>query len=143
MPVSTFVNFGLGTLGVAITLWLTAATLSSDSIPVVGTARGTLIAMAAIGMVACAVAGIGQAPVIGWSHPISVIGTVFGIAALITIGAGLVGWDGLLRPAAALVPAAATVELTTERLAIAVLAAIISLKWVVGIALAVVVQGRS
>lgn len=131
--------FILGTAGVAVTLWLAWMALSSDSVPVVGTARSALIAIAIVGMAACAVAGIGQASVIGWTHPITIFGIVIGILALVLAGAGLFGWDALVRPAAGVIPLGATVAATTERLAIGLLAALIAVKWIVGIPLAILV----
>jgi hypothetical protein len=139
----SIISFGAGTLGVAVTLWLAWIALTSDAVPVVGTARGALIAMAVVGMAACAIAGIGQAPVIGWTHPISIIGSVFGVVAIVLVAAGLFGWDGLVRPVASFVPSTATLELTTERLAIVALAAVVAVKWVVGVALEVLIQTRA
>ena len=135
-------SFVLGTAGVAVTLWLAWVALTSDSVPIVGTARGALIAIVIVGMAACAVAGISQAPTIGWTHPITIAGIVIGVLALAIAGAGLFGWDVLVRPVAGLVPVGSTVEATTERLAIGVLAALIAVKWIVGIPLAVLVGQR-
>jgi hypothetical protein len=140
MPI--WASFVLGTAGVIVTLWLAWVALSNDSVPVVGTARGALIAIAIIGMAACAVGGIGQAPVIGWTHPITIFGIVFGVLALVVAGAGLFGWDALVRPAAGLLPIGNAVAATTERLAIGVLAALIAVKWIVGIPLAILVGQR-
>ena len=128
----------LGTAGVVVTLWLAWLALTSDSVPIVGSVRGALIAIAIVGMAACAVGGIGQAPIIGWTHPITIIGIVAGLLALALIGAGLFGWDALVRPAAGVVPIGTTVVATTERLAIGLLAGLIAVKWVVGMALALV-----
>src|SRR5512143_3175393 len=134
--------FILGTAGVAVTLWLAWMALTSDSVPVVGTARGALIAIAVVGMAACAVAGIGQAPVIGWTHPMTLFGIVIGVVALVVAGAGLFGWDALVRPAAGVIPIGATVAATTERLAIGLLAVLIAAKWIVGIPMAFLVGQR-
>jgi hypothetical protein len=114
--------------------------LNSEAVPIVDSARGALVAIAVVGMAACAVGGIGQAPIIGWSHPITIFGIVVGVLALVIVGAGLFGWDGLVRPAAALVPLGTGVDATTERLAIGLLAALIAAKWVVGIPLAMLVN---
>ena len=138
----TALSFTLGTAGVVVSLWLAYVALTSDSVPIVGTVRGALIAIAIVGMAACAVGGIGQAPIIGWAHPITIIGIVMGLAALALIGAGLFGWDGLVRPAAGLIPVGSAVVATTERLAIGLLAALIAVKWVVGIALTALLMGR-
>lgn len=134
----TGIAFIVGTIGVVVTLWLAWLALTSDSVPLVGSVRGALIAIAIIGMASCAVAGIGQAPLIGWTHPITIIGIIAGVVALALVGAGLFGWDGLVRPAAGVVPIGANLVATTERLAVGLLAGLIAIKWVVGIAQAAV-----
>jgi hypothetical protein len=126
-------SFILGTVGVAAVLWLAYVALTSDSVPLVGTARGALIVAAVVGMAACAIAGIGQAPLVGWLHPITVFGIVVGVLALVIVGAGVFGWDGLVRPFAGVVPVGATLVATTERLAIGLLAGLIAVKWIAGI----------
>lgn len=131
MPIT--LPFVLGTVGTALALWLAYVALTSDSVPVVGTARGALLAIAVVGMAACAIGGIGQAPIVGWFHPVTIFGIVVGVLALVIAGAGLFGWDGLLRPAAGLVPMSTSVAATTERLAIGLLAGLIAVKWLVGI----------
>lgn len=133
-------SFLLGTVGVVVALWLAWMALTSESVPVVGTARGALIAIAIVGMAACAVGGIGQAPIIGWTHPITIFGIVVGVLALMIAGAGLFGWDGLVRPVAGVVPLGTAIAATTERLAIGLLAALIAVKWLVGIPLALLVS---
>lgn len=138
MPIA--LAFVLGTAGVIVTLWLAWMALTSESVPVVGSARGALIAIAIVGMAACAVGGIGQAPIIGWTHPITIFGAVVGVLALILAGAGIFGWDALLRPAAGFVPMGSAIAATTERVAIGLLAAVIAVKWVVGIPLALLVN---
>jgi hypothetical protein len=130
----------LGTAGVAVTIWLAWLALTAESVPIVGTARGALIAIAVVGMAACAVAGIGQAPIIGWTHPITIFGIVVGVVALVIAAAGLFGWEALLRPAAGVVPIGSAVAATTERLAIGLLAGLIVVKWIVGIPLALLVN---
>lgn len=138
MPIQ--LSFVLGTAGVLITLWLAFVALTNDSVPIVGSVRGALIAIVVVGMAACAVAGIGQAPVIGWTHPITIIGIVVGVLALVAAGAGLLGFDGVLSPVSGIVPMGASVAATTERVAIGVIAALIAIKWVVGIPLAMLVS---
>ena len=134
--------FILGTAAVAVTLWLAWVALSGDSVPIVGSARGALIAIALVGMAACAVGGIGQAPAIGWTHPLTIFGIIVGVLALVVAGAGLFGWDALVRPAAGLVPLGTAVAATTERLAIGVLTALIVVKWIAGIPLAILIGQR-
>ena len=134
MPIT--LSFLLGTAGVIVVVWLAWTALTSESVPVFGTARNALIGVAVVGMAACAVAGIGQAPIIGWTHPITIFGIVVGVLALVIAGAGLFGWDTVVSPVAGLVPVGTAVAATTERLAIGLLAGLIVIKWVVGIPLA-------
>jgi hypothetical protein len=56
------------------------------------------------------------------------------------VGAGLFGWDALVSPVSGIVPVGTNVAVTTERLAIGLLAALIAAKWVVGIPLAFLVR---
>ena len=129
-------SFVMGTILVIVTLWLAWVALTNESVPIVGSARGALIAIAVVGMAACAVAGIGQAPIVGWAHPITIFGIIVGVLALVIAAAGLFGWDAILSPVAGIVPVGSSVAATTERLAIGALAALIVAKWVVGIPLA-------
>lgn len=139
MPIE--LSFVLGTVGVGVSLWLAWMALTSDSVPLVGSPRGALIAIAVLGMASCAVAGVGQAPTIGWTHPITIFGIVVGVVALAIAGAGLFGWDAVVSPVSGIVPVGASVAVTTERLAIGLLAALIAVKWVVGIPLALLIRG--
>ncbi|MBI3752133.1 MAG: hypothetical protein HY263_10830 [Chloroflexi bacterium] len=127
------ISFALGTVTVVVCLALAYVAVTSNSVPVVGTVRTALIAMAVIGMAGCAVAGIGQAPVIGWTHPISILGIVLGVLALAIVAAGLAGWDGFFSPIVDFVPQQDAVVLTTERLAMVSLALVIAVKWLVGL----------
>lgn len=138
MPIE--LSFILGTVGVGVTLWLAFMALTTDAVPIVGSPRGALIAIAVIGMASCAVAGIGQAPTIGWTHPISLFGIVVGVVALVVAGAGLFGWDAVVSPVSGIVPIGTNLAVTTERLAIGLLAALIAIKWVVGIPLALLIK---
>jgi hypothetical protein len=135
-------SFVLGTAAVAVTLWLAWMALTSESVPIVGTARGALIAIAIVGMAACAIGGIGQAPAIGWTHPLTIFGIAVGVLALVIVGAGLLGWDALVRPAAGVIPMGTAVAATTERLAIGLLSSLIAVKWIVGIPFAFLVGQR-
>ena len=48
MPVT--MSFVLGTILVIVTLWLAWVALTNESVPIVGSARGALIAIAVVGM---------------------------------------------------------------------------------------------
>ena len=127
------ISFALGTGAAVVCLALAYVAATSNSVPVVGTVRAALIAMAVIGMAGCGIAGIAQAPAIGWTHPITIIGIVLGVLALAIVAAGLLGWNGFFAPIVDFVPSQDTVVLTTERLAVISLALVIGVKWLVGL----------
>lgn len=52
-------------------------------IPLVHSWRAAFIVLFVVGFVSCFLGGIGQAPTYGWTHPISIAGSVLGIAALL------------------------------------------------------------
>jgi hypothetical protein len=128
-------TFVVGSFLVVAALAVAILALVRDDLPLVGTGVGALVAVAVIGMAGCAVGGISQAPVAGWTTPVIVLGTVFGVVALAIIGAGIFGWDGLLQPIAQFVPGQ-TGTVTTIRTAIFALAVLIAVKWVVAIGMA-------
>jgi hypothetical protein len=130
-------TFFLGTLLVVGALAIAAAALTRDSLPFVGVGRGALLAVAIVGMAGCAVAGISQAPVLGWTDPMIILGSVLGVVALVIVGAGLFGWSGVLQPIAGLVPTRSGDVDQTVRVAIVALSAMIGIKWVIGVAMAV------
>jgi hypothetical protein len=129
--------FFTGTLFVLLAFAVAYAALTNSSMPIVGSGRGALVALAVLAMAGCAVGGISQATALGWSHPFIVLGSLLGVIALLVVGAGLFGWDGLLRPVVQLAPGNLAVGATTERLAILLLTALIALKWVVDVIFAV------
>ena len=129
-------TFVTGTALVILAVGLAVAALLRDELPVVGSGVGALLAVAVLGMAACATAGISQAPVLGWTSPGVVIGIVVGVLAIVVVAAGAFGWSALLQPVAGLVPGRAGTP-SDVRVAIFALAALIGLKWVVGVAMAV------
>ena len=129
-------TFLLGTFLVIGALAIAVSALTRDSLPIVGVGRGALLAVAIVGMAGCAIAGISQAPVLGWTDPMIVLGSILGVVALVVIGAGLFGWDGVLQPIAGFVPTTTGQVDQTVRVAIVALSAVIGLKWVIGLAMA-------
>lgn len=131
-------SFWFGTLLVGAALVVALAALSSTTIPIVGTGRGALLTVAVLGVVACTVGGVGQAPSLGWTSPVTIFGAITGMLAALVIVAGLAGWAPILEPVAGLVPGAATGGVTdTVRVAIFALAALVGVKWLVALGLAV------
>jgi len=129
-------NFFIGSILVVAALYVAFLAMTRSELPIVGTGVGALLVVAVLGMAGCAVAGISQAPTLGWTAPVIVLGTVLGLAALLVIAAGIFGWSGILQPIAALVPGGNTAT-TPATTAIFGLAVIIAAKWVIGIAMAV------
>jgi hypothetical protein len=130
---STFV---LGSALVIASLVVAALALTRDDVPVIGTGALALVAVALIGMAGCAVGGISQAPTIGWTAPTVIFGTLLGVAALLVIAAGLLGWTSVLDPIARFVPGQAAALVTPARTAIFALAVLIGVKWLVAIGMA-------
>ena len=128
-------------LGGALTLAALAVAIgavATPSLAVIGSGRTALIAVAILGMAACAVGGIGQAPTIGWTNPAVVAGSLIGVLALVVIVAGLGVWPSLVQPVGDFVSrATGSAALTVEQSAMAALAGIVAVKWVVGLVVAV------
>jgi len=129
-------NFFIGSILVIAALSVAFLAMTRSELPIVGTGVGALLLVGVLGMAGCAVAGISQAPTLGWTAPVIVLGTVLGVAALLVIAAGIFGWSGVLQPISAFVPGGATATNPTTT-AVFALAAIIAAKWVIGIAMAV------
>jgi hypothetical protein len=121
-------GFVLGSLGLA---W---AALSNPALPIIGSGRGALLAVGLIGLAGCSVGGLPHTPVVDWGHPVVILGSALGIAALAIIVAGLLGWEAVLRPVAQVLPGTMARSASTEQLAIMALAGVIALKWLIGIA---------
>ena len=128
-----------GTLLVAVALAVAVAAVTRDDLPLVGTGAGALIAVALVGMAGCAVGGISQASVQGWTSPAIVLGVVLGLLALLIVAAGLGGWDTVLQPVAAIVPGDASGR-SPLQLAIYGLGLLILVKWFVATGMAVVAR---
>ena len=134
---STDGSFWLSAVFVVAALGLAYAVVTRDEVPLVGTGTLALLAVAVIGMAGCAVGGIAQAPTVGWSSPVIIVGSVLGIAALVVMAAGLFGWTALLDPIAGVVPTSGA-PISPVRIATFGLAVIIFVKWLIAIAMAVV-----
>ncbi len=128
------VSFLAGVVLVALALVVACAATAHPDLPIVGSGRGALLAVAALGMAGCSVGGLSQAPVLGWSHPYIVVGSILGVVALVVIASGLFEWDLVLRPVAQLVPGSLAADASAVRLAIVALAGVIVVKALVGVA---------
>jgi hypothetical protein len=129
-------TFLLSTLLAGAALAIAFAAVTRDDLPLVGTGVGALITVALIGMAGCAVGGISQAPIVGWTSPTILLGIVLGVIAIAIVGAGLFGWDGVLQPITQLVPGHAATTLTPARTATFALGALIAFKWLIATGMA-------
>jgi hypothetical protein len=79
-----------GVVGLVAAL-LVAGVLTNVTLAMGISDRVAFVALVVVGMTMCALGGIGQAPVHGWGHPISITGYVLGALALLLAAAVLVG----------------------------------------------------
>jgi hypothetical protein len=78
----------LGLLAVGLVFMV----LTGRDVPIVGNGAGALLALGVIGIVMCTLSGIGTAQsTLGWTHPLTIIGSILGIAALLVVTLPLFG----------------------------------------------------
>lgn len=128
------VSFLTGVVLVVLALGVAYGAMADPDLPIVGSGRGALLAVAVLGMAGCSVGGLSQAPVLGWSHPYIVLGSVLGVVALVVIASGLLESDLVLRPVAQLVPGSFAADASNVQLAIVALAGVIVVKALVSVA---------
>jgi hypothetical protein len=126
-------SFLTGVVLVVLALGVAYGAMADPDLPIVGSGRGALLAVAVLGMAGCSVGGLSQAPVLGWSHPYIVVGSVLGVFALVVIASGLLEWDLVLRPVAQLVPGRFAADASAVQLAIVALAGVIVMKALIGV----------
>jgi len=126
-------SFLTGVVLVVLALGVAYGAMAVPDLPIVGSGRGALLAVAVLGMAGCSVGGLSQAPVLGWSHPYIVVGSVLGVFALVVIASGLLEWDLVLRPVAQLVPGRFAADVSAVQLAIVALAGVIVMKALIGV----------
>jgi hypothetical protein len=124
-----------GTIAVLVASVIAWFAMTEAEIPVFGGARTALVAVALIGVVGCAVGGVGNAPALGWTNPMVLIGTALGILAGVVILSGLIGWEMVLDPIGRVAPIRELVAPSAERLAIVGVVAIMVVKWLITLAL--------
>jgi hypothetical protein len=127
-------SFLTGIALVVLALGVAWGAITNPDLPVVGSGRGALLAVAVLGMAGCSVGGLSQAPVLGWSHPYIVVGSILGVVALVVIVSGLLEWDLVLRPVAQLVSGSFATDVSAVQLSIVALAGVIVVKALVGVA---------
>ena len=78
----------LGVLATGLVLMV----LSGRDVPIVGNGAGALLALGLIGIAMCTLSGIGTAQAtLGWTHPLTIAGSILGALALLVIVLPLLG----------------------------------------------------
>jgi hypothetical protein len=66
--------------------------LTGRDVPIVGSGAGALLTLGIIGIVMCTLSGIGSVQgTLGWTHPLTIIGSILGVAALLVVVLPLLG----------------------------------------------------
>jgi hypothetical protein len=66
--------------------------LTGRDVPIVGNGAGALLALGVIGIAMCTLSGIGSVQgTLGWTHPLTIIGSILGVAALLVVVLPLLG----------------------------------------------------
>jgi hypothetical protein len=82
------ITLALGVLAAGLVLMV----LTGRDVPIVGNGAGALLALGLIGLAMCTLSGIGTAQsTLGWTHPLTIIGSILGVAALLVVVLPLLG----------------------------------------------------
>jgi hypothetical protein len=82
------ITLALGLLAAALVFMV----LTGRDVPIVGNGAGALLALGIIGIVMCTLGGIGTVQsTLGWTHPLTIIGSILGVAALLVVVLPLLG----------------------------------------------------
>jgi hypothetical protein len=66
--------------------------LTGRDVPIVGNGAGALVVLGLLGIAMCTMSGIGSVQgTLGWTHPLTIIGSILGVAALLVIVLPLLG----------------------------------------------------
>ena len=78
----------LGLLAVGLVFMV----LTGRDVPIVGNGGGALLALGIIGMAMCTLSGIGSVQsTLGWTHPLTIAGSILGVLALLVVALPLLG----------------------------------------------------
>jgi hypothetical protein len=82
------ITLALGLLAAGLVFMI----LTGRDVPIVGNGAGALLALGIIGIAMCTMSGIGSVQgTLGWTHPLTIIGSILGVAALLVIVLPLLG----------------------------------------------------
>ncbi len=66
--------------------------LTGRDVPIVGNGAGALLTLGIIGIAMCALSGIGSVQsTLGWTHPLTIAGSILGILAVLVVALPLFG----------------------------------------------------
>jgi hypothetical protein len=66
--------------------------LTGRDVPIVGNGAGALLALGVIGIAMCTLSGIGSVQgTLSWTHPLTIVGSILGVAALLVVALPLFG----------------------------------------------------
>ncbi len=87
-PVNGIITLALGLLASGLVFMV----LTGRDVPIVGNGAGALLALGIIGIAMCTLSGIGSVQsTLGWTHPLTIIGSILGVAALLVVVLPLLG----------------------------------------------------
>jgi hypothetical protein len=87
-PVNSIITLALGLLAAGLVFMI----LTGRDVPIVGNGAGALLALGIIGIAMCTLSGIGSVQgTLGWTHLLTIIGSILGVAALLVIVLPLLG----------------------------------------------------
>ena len=82
------ITFVLGLLAAGLVFLI----LTGRDVPIVGNGAGALLALGVIGIAMCTMSGIGSVQgSLGWTHPLTIVGSILGVAAVLVVVLPLLG----------------------------------------------------
>ena len=87
-PANGIITVALGLLAAGVVFMI----LTGRDVPLVGSGAGALLTLGLIGIVMCTLSGIGTIQgSLGWTHPLTIIGSILGLAAVLVVALPLLG----------------------------------------------------
>jgi uncharacterized membrane protein required for colicin V production len=87
-PANGIVTLVLGVLAAGLVFLI----LTGRDVPIVGSGAGALLALGVIGIAMCTLSGIGSVQsTLNWTHPLTIIGSILGVAAVLVVVLPLLG----------------------------------------------------
>jgi hypothetical protein len=87
-PANGIITLVLGLLAAGLVFMV----LTGRDVPIVGNGAGALLTLGIIGIAMCTLGGIGPTQsVLGWTHPLTIAGSILGVLALLVVALPLFG----------------------------------------------------